>query len=117
MADGSRMRRRILHTSDVHLLSLGDRACHSLNAVVEAAVKTEVDLVVVAGDLFDSNRVDDELASFAAEQLRHLAASALALSSSTRRLTSSCPGTLLSISRVGIFNLSLIGSFSGTSVQ
>lgn len=74
MADGSRVRRRILHTSDVHLISLGDRACHSLRAVVDAAVKNEVDLVIIAGDLFDGNSVDEELASFAVEQLRHLPA-------------------------------------------
>ncbi len=72
MVDGSRMQRRILHTSDLHLASLGDRACHSLEALVDLAIKTKVDLVIVAGDLFDNNRVDDNLVSFVAEQLQRL---------------------------------------------
>lgn len=66
------MPRRILHTSDLHLTSLGDRACHSLEAMVELASKTKVDLVIVAGDLFDHNRVDDNLVSFVAEQMQRL---------------------------------------------
>lgn len=72
MVDGSRMRRRILHTSDLHLASLGDRACHSLEALVELVIKTKVDLVIVAGDLFDHNKVGDNLVSFVAEQLQRL---------------------------------------------
>lgn len=73
MADKGRMPRRLLHTSDLHLESLGDRACHSLEAVVSLAIKEKVDLVIVAGDLFDHNRVDDSLVSFVAGQLRRLA--------------------------------------------
>ncbi len=73
MADKGRMQRRILHTSDLHLLSLGDKACHSLEAVVDLAIRTKVDLVIVAGDLFDYNRVDDNLVSFVVEQLQRLA--------------------------------------------
>ncbi len=72
MADGSRMPRRVLHTSDLHLASLDDRACPSLEALVDLASKTKVDLVIIAGDLFDHNRVDDSLVSFVAEQLRRL---------------------------------------------
>ena len=72
MVDSSRMQRRILHTSDLHLASLGDRACHSLEALVELASKTKVDLVIIAGDLFDHNRVDDNLISFVVEQLQRL---------------------------------------------
>lgn len=72
MVDGSRSRRRVLHTSDLHLASLGDRACHSLEAVVNLAIRDKVDLVIVAGDLFDHNRVADSLVSFAVEQLRRL---------------------------------------------
>ncbi len=72
MVDSSRMPRRILHTSDLHLKSLGDRACHALEALVNLAVKTKVDLVIIAGDLFDHNRVDDNLVSFVVEQLRRL---------------------------------------------
>ena len=72
MADGSRMQRRILHTSDLHIVSLGDRACRSLEALVNLAIKTKVDLVIVAGDLFDHNRGDDNLISFVVEQLQRL---------------------------------------------
>ncbi len=72
MVDGSRMRRRVLHTSDLHLESLGDKACHSLETVVSLAIKTKVDLVIVAGDLFDHNRVTESLISFVAEQLQRL---------------------------------------------
>jgi len=72
MADTSRARRRILHTSDLHLTFLGDKACHSLASLVDLAIKTEVDLVVVAGDLFDHNRVSDNLVSFVVEQLKRL---------------------------------------------
>ncbi len=72
MVDGSRMPRRVLHTSDLHLTSLGDRACYSLEALVELAIKTRVDLFIIAGDLFDHNGVDDNTVSFAAEQLQRL---------------------------------------------
>jgi len=72
MADDSRKRRRVLHTSDLHLAFLGDSACHSLEALVDLAIKTKVDLVIVAGDLFDHNRVGDSLVSFVVEQLRRL---------------------------------------------
>jgi len=70
MADGSRKRRRILHTSDLHLEALGDNACHSLAALVDLAGQIGMDLVIIAGDLFDHNRVSDDLVSFAVEQLK-----------------------------------------------
>ena len=72
MVNGSRMSRRILHTSDVHLLSLGDKACHSLEALVDLASQAKVDLVIIAGALFDHNRVDDSLVNFVTEQLQRL---------------------------------------------
>ena len=72
MVDGNRMQRRILHTSDLHLISLGDEGCRSLEAMVDGAIKTMVDLVIIAGDLFDHNRVNDNLVSFAVEQLQRL---------------------------------------------
>ena len=40
--------------------------------MVDIAIKTRVDLVIIAGDLFDHNRVDDDLISFAVEQFRRL---------------------------------------------
>ena len=72
MAHGSRMKRRILHTSDLHLASLSDIGCQSLQSVVNLAIKTKVDLVIIAGDLFDHSRVDDSLVSFVVEQLQRL---------------------------------------------
>ena len=72
MSDGGRAPRRILHTSDLHLESTGDVACHSLETVVDIANQTKADLVIIAGDLFDHNRVDDNLVSFTVEQLRRL---------------------------------------------
>ena len=72
MAGGSRKKRRILHTSDFHLSSIGDNACQSLESLVNAAVRSDVDLVIIAGDLFDHSKVNDELVSFAAGQLRRM---------------------------------------------
>ncbi len=72
MADGSRIQRRILHTSDFHFGSLRDKACYSLGALVDLAIKIKVDLVIVAGDLFDHNRVGDDVVSFVVEQLQPL---------------------------------------------
>ncbi len=72
MADGGKKSRRILHTSDLHLLSLGDKACDSLEALVDLAGQAKVDLIIIAGDLFDHNRIADGLVSFAAEQLQRL---------------------------------------------
>jgi DNA repair exonuclease SbcCD nuclease subunit len=79
MMDGGRMRRRILHTADLHLLNVGDRACQSLEAVVDQAIKTRVDLVIVAGDFFDTGTVADNLIGFAVEQLRRLSVPAVIL--------------------------------------
>jgi len=61
---------RILHTSDLHLNSPGDPACESLEVLVETVGRCNVDLVIVAGDFFDHNRVKDDLIDFASEQLR-----------------------------------------------
>ena len=72
MTDSKRMPWRVLHTSGLHLVSLDDRACHSLEALVALAIKAKVDLVIVAGDLFDHNRVNDSLISFVVEQLQRL---------------------------------------------
>ena len=74
MTDVRRMPLRILHTSDLHLALLGDKACHSLEAIVALAIKARVDLVAIAGDLFDHHRIGDSLVSFVTEQLRSLPA-------------------------------------------
>lgn len=72
MADGSRVPRRLLHTSDLHLELLNDRGCRSLDMVVDIAIMTNVDLVIIAGDFFDSNRVKDDVVSFAKEHLQRV---------------------------------------------
>ena len=72
MVRNSRAPRRILHTSDVHLQSLGGKECYSLEAVVDLAISAGVDMVIIAGDLFEHNRVEDDVISFAAKQLKRL---------------------------------------------
>jgi DNA repair exonuclease SbcCD nuclease subunit len=50
---------RMLHTSDIHIS--GDaRSYRALQAVVRTAVETDVDIVLIAGDLFDSSRVAED---------------------------------------------------------
>ena len=74
MARVRRERRQILHTSDFHLDRPGDKACDSLEALVNLAIRTEVDMVMIVGDLFDNNRVSDKLIRFVVKQLRRLEA-------------------------------------------
>jgi DNA repair exonuclease SbcCD nuclease subunit len=68
----NRPTRRILHTSDLHLAFPDDNACQSLQGVVNLAIKSRVDILLVAGDLFDHNRVEDSLLEFVKEQFRRL---------------------------------------------
>jgi DNA repair exonuclease SbcCD nuclease subunit len=49
----------MLHTSDIHI-SGDDASFRGLQAVVSAAIESDVDIVLIAGDLFDSARVADE---------------------------------------------------------
>ncbi len=67
-----RARRRILHTSDVHLDRPGDAASRYFEKLVDVAIEREVDLVVIAGDLFDHNRIGDKVFGTTLEQLRRL---------------------------------------------
>jgi exonuclease SbcD len=71
---------RILHTADVHLESdifiSGARAEQirqdlrkAFAAVIELANHRQVDLLLIAGDLFDSNRVTDGGMAFARDQI------------------------------------------------
>lgn len=64
--------RRILHTADLHIAFLGDKGCQSLEAVINTAIKSRVDLLLIAGDLFDHNRVDSDLLEFVRAQFWHL---------------------------------------------
>ncbi|MFH1381870.1 MAG: DNA repair exonuclease [Chloroflexota bacterium] len=64
--------RRVLHTSDLHLASRNPKSHQSLVALVNLANHATVDLVIIVGDLFDHNQVNDNLVGFVVEQLRAL---------------------------------------------
>ena len=70
--------RQILHTSDIHLdNTIGPKGSESAGqlgfiGVVDAAIKLEVDMFLLAGDLFDHNRVSTACLDFASEQLARL---------------------------------------------
>ena len=66
---------RAIHTADVHLGSDGygspeeqrahdARGRRALSGIVDLALRDAVDVVLIAGDLFDHNRVPDELVAF-----------------------------------------------------
>ncbi len=60
---------RILHTSDIHIA--GDNpSIEGLRAVVAKALELDVDIVLVAGDLFDSSRVGDEAVDLTLSELK-----------------------------------------------
>ncbi|HET7181153.1 MAG TPA: DNA repair exonuclease, partial [Candidatus Limnocylindrales bacterium] len=74
---------RLLHTADVHLgarhTDLGDRAATQRErqfaafvATVDLALAEKVDLVLIAGDLFDSNVQPRRSVERAAAQLKRL---------------------------------------------
>ena len=52
MTDKNRVKPRILHTSDLQVRSLDDEGCYNLEMIVGLAIKTKVDLVIIAGDSF-----------------------------------------------------------------
>lgn len=58
---------RILHTADVHIGAVDSVgiAAAGLRAVVRGAQHLRPDLLIVAGDLFDTNRISDEYLEFA----------------------------------------------------
>jgi DNA repair exonuclease SbcCD nuclease subunit len=62
---------KIAHTSDVHLSDDADghRARHAFSRVVDLVRDTGADLFVVAGDLFDHNRVTPPVLEFACREL------------------------------------------------
>ncbi len=70
---------RILHTSDVHIgaftesWSLQPEKClRSFRFIVDRAIDERVDLVIIAGDFFDHNRVRQSITDFVLEQLARL---------------------------------------------
>jgi exonuclease SbcD len=79
----SRRPLRVLHTADVHLDSdgygdTGEQAAHRARGrrvfqrIVDRVLADEVDLLVIAGDLFDHNRVPDETVAFVRAELDRL---------------------------------------------
>jgi len=81
-ADGRAAARvRILHTSDVHLDNTAASGPHetesdswrALTAIVDLSIQVSASIVIVAGDLFESNRIDAATAEMAARCLRRLA--------------------------------------------
>ncbi|MBN1662249.1 MAG: DNA repair exonuclease [Deltaproteobacteria bacterium] len=74
MTDIRRPTRRLLHTSDLHLESLEHHSCRYFTQLIIAARLTKADLVIIAGDLFDSQRVKDDLINYVVEELRSLPA-------------------------------------------
>lgn len=74
---------RVLHTADVHLGSDAygrpeDRATHAERErqlfvrIVDRALADQVDLLLIAGDLFDHNRVSDDTVRFVQAELDRL---------------------------------------------
>jgi DNA repair exonuclease SbcCD nuclease subunit len=79
----SRRPLRVLHTADVHLDSdsYGDATQHAAHRdrerkifqrIVDLALADQVDLLLIAGDLFDHNRVPDETVAFVRAELDRL---------------------------------------------
>ena len=63
----------LLHTSDCHLgTSPLKRQEAAFAAAIDLAIAEEVDIVMISGDLFDHNRVGDDVLSWAASQLARL---------------------------------------------
>ena len=60
---------RILHTSDLHLGNYGEKDRQILDTTIEAIPENRVDMLIIAGDLFDHNRVDEDLVRYAADSL------------------------------------------------
>lgn len=78
-----RMKRSIkfLHTADVHLdcdsygspeqrQAQQSMYFHCFERMIDRALEADVDLLLIAGDLFDHNRVRDETIAFTQDQLR-----------------------------------------------
>jgi Calcineurin-like phosphoesterase len=79
----SRRSLRVLHTADVHLDSDGygnpaRQAAHAergravFRAIVDRALTDRVDLLLIAGDLFDHNRASDATVAFVRDELARL---------------------------------------------
>jgi DNA repair protein SbcD/Mre11 len=74
---------KILHTADVHLerdepvadphMQRSRQISHqAFSTVIDLAVQENVDLLLIAGDLFDSNRPSGDVVDFAIQELRRV---------------------------------------------
>jgi DNA repair protein SbcD/Mre11 len=74
---------KVLHTADVHLGLDGyvadphtrryrDIIHQAFRTVVDVAIQENVDLLLIAGDLFDSNRPSADVVDFAIQELRRV---------------------------------------------
>ncbi|PKB82946.1 MAG: hypothetical protein BZY88_03400 [SAR202 cluster bacterium Io17-Chloro-G9] len=70
----SRKRVRLIHTSDTHLGDLAGhpRSAKALEAVVGAVAKQGGDVLLMVGDVFDNDRISDEVLEFFLGQIRLL---------------------------------------------
>ena len=86
----SRRPLRLLHTADLHLdhdaygnaaqqAASRERGRRMLGRIVDLALGDRVDLLLIAGDLFDHNRVPDETVEFARGELGRLSCPAVIL--------------------------------------
>jgi DNA repair exonuclease SbcCD nuclease subunit len=62
---------RILHTSDVHIGDSFSRE-DAVGTLVDLALAHEVDAMVIVGDFFDNNRVDQAVGQAVVDELRRL---------------------------------------------
>ncbi|MDO8732619.1 MAG: DNA repair exonuclease [Actinomycetota bacterium] len=71
---------RLLHTSDCHLArDEGGPAQLAFQAVVNLAIARRVDVLLIAGDLFDHSRVGPEIVLWVADQLNRFPGSVVLL--------------------------------------
>lgn len=70
---------RIAHTSDVHLQNgeEGVRVRDAFTQVIDAVIESEAELFLIAGDLFDDNRIQRKVIDFVYEQLARIACPAV----------------------------------------
>jgi DNA repair protein SbcD/Mre11 len=62
---------RLLHTSDVHLSS-SQHSKDAFQAAIDIAIDHSVDVLLIAGDLFDNSRLGPEVTDWTIDQLRRL---------------------------------------------
>jgi DNA repair protein SbcD/Mre11 len=61
----------MLHTSDIHI-GADAAAISALDSVVRLAIESDVDVVLIAGDLFDSDVIPGETVAYVVDKLRQL---------------------------------------------